>query len=175
MGLFSKNDLKRINAWRGRWSGTSCPAPVIVTNVSPLYTWVQPPTYITKELVLVRRWDINFPVSNQSMYMILLSITWDNLGLISYRKMLQKHKSATLSVNLIQLKVRAKDCMHIQISFQVPTLPWSYHGCQLVTVDSFRASMEYLVAVTGTTESVSPLPRHIKSHVSDKDANKALQ
>lgn len=49
MGLFSKNDLKRMKAWRGRWSGTSCPAPVTVTNVSPLYTWLHPPTYVTKQ------------------------------------------------------------------------------------------------------------------------------
>ena len=33
----------------------------------------------------------------------------------------------------------------------------SYHGYQLTTVGRPRAAMEYLVAVKGTTESVSPL------------------
>lgn len=45
IGLFSKKDLKRIKAWRGRCRGTSWPAPATVTNVSPLYTWLHPPTY----------------------------------------------------------------------------------------------------------------------------------
>jgi len=38
-----------------------------------------------------------------------------------------------------------------------PTLPLSYQGYQLMMVGSFKASIEYRVAVTGTTASVSPL------------------
>nr|GMD32093.1 hypothetical protein Iba_chr09bCG4960 [Ipomoea batatas]GMD38620.1 hypothetical protein Iba_chr09fCG5740 [Ipomoea batatas] len=79
-GLFSRNDLRRIKACRGRCKGTSWPAPVTVTRVNPLYIWLHPPTF-----------------------------------------------------------------------------PLSYQGYQLATVGSFNASMEYRVAVTGTTESVSPL------------------
>jgi len=43
-----------------------------------------------------------------------------------------------------------------------PTLPLSYQGYQLMMVGSFKASIEYLVAVTGTTASVSPLQPKIK-------------
>lgn len=44
-GLFSRYDLKRIKACRGRCKGTSWPAPVTVTRVNPLYIWLHPPTY----------------------------------------------------------------------------------------------------------------------------------
>lgn len=37
--------------------------------------------------------------------------------------------------------------------------PLSYHGYQLIKVGSFRASMEYRVAVTGITASVLPLDK----------------
>ena len=37
-----------MKAWRGRCRGTSCPAPLIVTNVRPLQTSLHPPTYIIK-------------------------------------------------------------------------------------------------------------------------------
>lgn len=40
-----------------------------------------------------------------------------------------------------------------------PTFLLSYQGYQLVIVGSFNASIEYRVAVKGTTESVSPLQR----------------
>jgi len=44
-----------------------------------------------------------------------------------------------------------------------PTLPLSYQGYQLMMVGSFKASIEYRVAVIGTTASVSPLqPKSIK-------------
>lgn len=67
IGLFSKNDLKRMNAWRGRWSGTSWPAPATVTNVSPLYIWLHPPTYIPIELELVRTYaETTIILKNQS-------------------------------------------------------------------------------------------------------------
>lgn len=42
-------------------------------------------------------------------------------------------------------------------ALRTPTFPSTYQGYQLTRVGSLRALMEYLVAVTGTTESVSPL------------------
>lgn len=44
IGLFSKNDLTNIKACLGLCNGTSCPAPVTVTNVSPSYIWLHPAT-----------------------------------------------------------------------------------------------------------------------------------
>ena len=46
--------------------------------------------------------------------------------------------------------------LHVYV-YLLLTLPLWYHGYQLITVGSFSASMEYRVAVTGTTASASPL------------------
>lgn len=59
IGLFSRNDLKRMKACRGRWRGTSCPAPVTDTKVRPLYTWLHPPTCIVGEQFLWRDYRNN--------------------------------------------------------------------------------------------------------------------
>nr|GMC55818.1 hypothetical protein Iba_chr01fCG1250 [Ipomoea batatas] len=58
--------------------------------------------------------------------------------------------------------------------FLVSTKGLDVEGYQLVTVERFKASMEYRVAVTGTTESAvnsyqkrSTINRHIKSKGND--------
>jgi len=43
-----------------------------------------------------------------------------------------------------------------------PTLPLSYHVYQLAMIDSFKTSIEYRVAIIGTTTSVSSLQPNIK-------------
>lgn len=41
-----KKDLMSVRACFGLWRGTSCPAPLTDTKVSPSYSCVQPPTCV---------------------------------------------------------------------------------------------------------------------------------
>ncbi|MFS7944854.1 hypothetical protein Hanom_Chr06g00517141 [Helianthus anomalus] len=45
MEVPAKKDLTRVSANFGLCKGTSCPAPLTVTNVNPSYICVHPPTY----------------------------------------------------------------------------------------------------------------------------------
>ena len=47
MGLPERNALMSTRACLGLWRATSWPAPLTVTKVKPLYTWVHPPTCIS--------------------------------------------------------------------------------------------------------------------------------
>ena len=133
--------MKRIKACRGRWSGTSCPAPVTVTKVSPLYTWLHPPTYNRGKKKL----------GDEQITMEFCKILIPPFSYCITRKEYQIPKPSVQWLHQNQVVVA------ISLTF-----PLSYHGYQFIIVGSFRASIEYRVAVTGTTESVSPLVKEIK-------------
>lgn len=48
-----KKALTRVRARLGLWRGTSCPAPLTTTNVSPAYSSVHPPTCFTTYVILL--------------------------------------------------------------------------------------------------------------------------
>lgn len=68
IGLPDKNDLKSTRACLGRCRGTSCPAPLTVTSVSPLYTWVHPPTCFSSNISACDE----IPIINQVTMFLLL-------------------------------------------------------------------------------------------------------
>lgn len=127
IGRFSKNDLKRMKDCLGACSGTSCPAPVTVRKVNPLYTWLQPPICIT---------------TNESLYIY----SWHQGIMFHDRKF--KEKAINIHVCWFgnkSVKMAMKMSLHKSFSLHQKTqltFPWSYHGYQLVTVGSFNASME---------------------------------
>lgn len=63
-------------------------------------------------------------------------------------------------------------CIPVLFKRNELTFPLSYQGCQLTRVGSLRASIEYRVAVTGTTASVSPLPNkeQIRSNSNEQES-----